>query len=170
VKTSRRTWIITALEVAFVAVSVWKAPLALGYFTLRMQLRKIEDSARPGPVVQQLLNRADAPPATLNGAHPCVFEPVRDSGVRPGLATCAMPTERTGPVDAFEVDLRYGSFVLRQSDLYVKDVFDVPLTGCADSGFNPNRFAATNFHRLEVVAEKLRHFVILSGAKNLSSM
>jgi YD repeat-containing protein len=31
-------------------------------------------------------------------------------------------------VDRFEVDLRYGAFVLRQSDLFVNDVFDVPLT------------------------------------------
>jgi YD repeat-containing protein len=36
-------------------------------------------------------------------------------------------------MDRFEVDLRYGAFVLRQSDLSLKDVFDVPLTRSYDS-------------------------------------
>ncbi|MGC2161974.1 MAG: DUF6531 domain-containing protein [Silvibacterium sp.] len=31
-------------------------------------------------------------------------------------------------MDQFEVDLRYGAFVLRQTDLRLNDVFDVPLT------------------------------------------
>jgi YD repeat-containing protein len=38
-----------------------------------------------------------------------------------------MPTTHTGKVDRFEADLRYGSFVLRQTDMELGDVFDVPL-------------------------------------------
>ncbi len=45
-----------------------------------------------------------------------------------GLGRCATPTEDPGSVDRFEADLRYGAFVLRQSDLRLNDVFDVPLT------------------------------------------
>jgi YD repeat-containing protein len=36
-------------------------------------------------------------------------------------------------VDRFEADLRYGAFILRQSDLFLKDVFDVPLTRAYNS-------------------------------------
>ena len=39
-----------------------------------------------------------------------------------------MPTEHVGRLDRFEVDLRYGAFVLRQTDLEVTDGFDVPFT------------------------------------------
>jgi len=39
-----------------------------------------------------------------------------------------MPTVHAGVVDQFEVDLRSGAFVLRQSDLYLNDVIEVPLT------------------------------------------
>jgi len=38
-----------------------------------------------------------------------------------------MPTTQTGDVDRVEADLRYGNFVLRQTDLELNDVFDVPL-------------------------------------------
>lgn len=48
----------------------------------------------------------------------------------PQLGQCAMsvPMSGAGPVDRFEADLRYGSFVLRQTDVFVNDVFPVPLT------------------------------------------
>jgi len=39
-----------------------------------------------------------------------------------------MPTSHVGVVDRFEVDLRSGNFIVRQSDLRLNDVFDVPLT------------------------------------------
>jgi YD repeat-containing protein len=55
-----------------------------------------------------------------------------------------MPTQHGGPVDRFEVDLRYGHFILRQSDLHIGDVFDVPLTRTYNSGdyIHPNRVHA----------------------------
>ena len=47
---------------------------------------------------------------------------------KPVLTRCATPTTHKGAMDQFEVDLRYGAFVLRQTDLEVNDVFDVLLT------------------------------------------
>lgn len=68
--------------------------------------------------------------ATYSGKHPCVFATLEhDGSMHTQLGECETPTGlSSGPVDRFEVDLRYGSFVVRETDLYVKDVFDVPLT------------------------------------------
>ena len=64
----------------------------------------------------------------FNGEFPCVFAAVDGEKVIPQMGNCAMPTTHTRPVDRFEVDLRYGNFILRQTDLYLEDVFQVPLT------------------------------------------
>lgn len=69
-----------------------------------------------------------APPPTSDGTHPCVFATVIDDTLKPTIGRCATPTTHSGAVDRFEVDLRYGTFVLRQTDLRMNDVFDVPLT------------------------------------------
>ncbi len=45
-----------------------------------------------------------------------------------------MPTTHSQPVNRFEADLRYGNFVMRQTDLYLSDIFDVPLTRTYSSG------------------------------------
>jgi YD repeat-containing protein len=82
--------------------------------------------------VRQLLDRTDAAAPGMDGQFPCVF--ANASELKPQLGKCAMPTERSGAVDRFEADLRYGNFVLRQSDLFLNDVFDVPLTRSYNSG------------------------------------
>jgi YD repeat-containing protein len=64
----------------------------------------------------------------FDGEFPCVFASVGKGGVVPQLGKCDMPTVHAGVVDRFEADLRLGAFVLRQSDLYLNDVFEVPLT------------------------------------------
>jgi hypothetical protein len=64
----------------------------------------------------------------LDGTHPCVFASVSGAHLVTGLGQCATPALDRREVDRFETDLRYGAFVLRQSDLFMKDVFDVPLT------------------------------------------
>jgi Cytochrome oxidase complex assembly protein 1/Domain of unknown function (DUF6531) len=64
----------------------------------------------------------------FDGNFPCVFAAVSTSGVVPQLGSCSMPTSHGEPVDRFEADLRYGRFVLRETDLYLDDVFKVPLT------------------------------------------
>ena len=73
------------------------------------------------------LQRATVP-ATLTGKHPCVFASLSGKSMTTALGECATPTKHTGAVDRFEVDLRFGAFVLRQSDLLLNDSFDVPLT------------------------------------------
>lgn len=70
----------------------------------------------------------DAPAATMDGMHPCMLSPFSSGGEKPTVTRCATPTVHRGAVDEFEVDLRYGAFEVRQTDLEVKDVFDVPLT------------------------------------------
>jgi YD repeat-containing protein len=64
----------------------------------------------------------------FDGDFPCVFASVTAGNIVPQFGKCAMPTAHAGAEDRFEVDLRYGTFVLRQSDLYLNDVFEIPLT------------------------------------------
>jgi YD repeat-containing protein len=99
---------------------------------------------QPNARVLELLNRTDAALPVVDGGFPCVFESLAESGPSPQLGKCSAPTTHSGPVDRFEADLRYGHFVLRQSDLYVQDVFDVPLTRSYNSGdfIHPNRVHA----------------------------
>jgi YD repeat-containing protein len=70
----------------------------------------------------------EAPAATLDGTHPCILMMLSSSDEKPTLTQCATPTIHKGAVDEFEVDLRYGAFKVRQTDIEVKDYFDVPLT------------------------------------------
>lgn len=76
------------------------------------------------------MRRSDAPLPRLTGYFPCVFASGEDPMGSPQLGQCPMsvPMNGSGPVDRFEADLRYGSFVLRQTDVFVKDIFLVPLT------------------------------------------
>jgi YD repeat-containing protein len=80
----------------------------------------------------------------MDGQFPCVFASVMESRSQPQLGKCETPTEHSGSVDRFEADLRYGNFVLRQSDLLLDDVFKVPLTRSYNSGdyLHPNRVHA----------------------------
>jgi YD repeat-containing protein len=90
--------------------------------------------------VRQLLERTDATAPRLDGEYPCVFASLEDSKPRPQLGKCALPADHSSPVDRFEADLRYGNLVVRQSDLYLSDGFDVPLTRTYNSGdyLHPN--------------------------------
>ncbi len=81
--------------------------------------------------VVQLANsklRGNAASPTLDGTHPCLFASVSADVAIPSIGRCATPTTHGEAVDRFEVDLRYGTFVLRQTDLQLNDVFSVPLT------------------------------------------
>ena len=72
--------------------------------------------------------RGEVPPATLDGTHRCMLTVLSNGDEKPTLTRCETPTIHQGVVDEFEVDLRYGAFKVRQTDLEVKDIFDVPLT------------------------------------------
>lgn len=72
-----------------------------------------------------LTSSAAAPPRS-DGNVPCMFAVVNGTKTAPQIGQCPMPTEHTGKVDRFEVDLRYGAFILRQTDLYLDDVSKFP--------------------------------------------
>jgi len=78
-------------------------------------------------IKSQDVQRATVAPR-LDGTHSCVFASVSGAHLATTVGECATPTLDRREIDRFEVDLRYGAFVLRQSDLFLKDVFDVPLT------------------------------------------
>lgn len=124
-----RKWLLLGLLVLCVAVATRIAIKAGEDRKLETALREREEQrAKPTEDVRQLLDRTDASAPRFDGQFPCVAATVGDSGPSPQLGKCSMPTEPSGPVDRSEADLRYGNFVLRQSDLYLKDVFEVPLT------------------------------------------
>lgn len=70
----------------------------------------------------------DAPRPLFDGTHPCIYAPVSGDRVTASIGRCAVAAIQQGALDQFEVDLRYGVFVMRQTDLQLQDVFDVPLT------------------------------------------
>lgn len=89
----------------------------------------------------------------MDGTHPCVYASISSGSTVTGLGRCSSPTEHTGSVDRFEADLRYGAFVLRQSDLRLDDVFDVPLTRSYSTDFPANRvqaFGALSSHPYDI--------------------
>jgi hypothetical protein len=100
----------------------------IGLSTYQNRPAALEKRFRPSDRVLQLLHRKDAAAPKFDGQFPCVFATVTDTSVHPQLGKCGLSTEWSGPVDRFETDLRYGAFILRQSDLYLSDVFAVPLT------------------------------------------
>jgi YD repeat-containing protein len=143
VKRSTRTWLIAGIEIIFAGVALWMIPRIFEYVRAKLARERVQHS-RPSEAVERLLNRIDAADARIDGTYACVFASIVDSRPQPALGKCAMPTERSGPVDRFEVDLRYGNFILRQSDLYLNDVFNVPLTRSYNSGdyVHPNHVHA----------------------------
>jgi YD repeat-containing protein len=58
-----------------------------------------------------------------------------------GQCGIALPMSAPAPIDRYEVDLRYGSFMVRQTDLFLKDTINVPLTRTYNSldFIHPNR-------------------------------
>lgn len=73
-------------------------------------------------------NNVPLPAPRMDGEFPCVFASLDKPRSGPQFGKCVMPTTmQTGEVDRVEADLRYGNFVLRQTDLELSDVFDVPL-------------------------------------------
>lgn len=76
----------------------------------------------------------------LDGAYPCVFANVAATRVSPALGKCTIPVGQEGNVDRFEADFRDGNFVMRETDLRIYDVFDVPLT----RSYRSRNWAANN--------------------------
>jgi hypothetical protein len=86
--------------------------------------------------------------ATLTESHPCTYASSGGAGSNwiPQFGQCTMPVPMlaSSAVDRYEVDLRYGSFIVRQTDLLLKDAVNVPLTRTYASGdwVHPSRMHA----------------------------
>ena len=131
---------------AGIALYTLYAPSGVGTSRAKVtpEEKALEDKRfQPSAQVFKLLNRTDASAPTLDGTFPCVYESLTESDP-PQLGRCRPPTMQAGPVDRLEVDLRYGNFIVRQSDLYLNDAFNVPLTRSYNSGdfLFPNRVHA----------------------------
>jgi YD repeat-containing protein len=90
-------------------------------------------------VAQEYVSQ-DAPRPSFAGSYPCVYVSMQEASPGPHLGECETSGMSSSPVDRFEVDLRYGSFVLRQTDLFLQDGFDVPFTRAYNSSdwIHPN--------------------------------
>ena len=113
-------------------IVLWSLVMSImGLVTLRLLFIRWRDS-RPAKINPADIQRALLPPR-LDGTHPCVSASVMFGRITTSLGRCSMPTDHPGEVDRFEADLRYGAFVLRQTDLHLSnlpkdDSLAVPLT------------------------------------------
>lgn len=117
------------------ANSAWRGILNLLAFGLVIALTLVwvirhRNHSQVAAATKLALSALHGPAAapTLDGTHPCILTMLSGGEEKPVLTRCATPTTHKGAMDQFEVDLRYGAFVLRQTDLEVNDVFDVLLT------------------------------------------
>jgi YD repeat-containing protein len=143
--------LVAATRIGITAYEYRRSQAAAAVAERRLQAaagKATEARSGPGEAVRQLLGRTDATAPRLDGNFPCVVASIEDSKPHPQVDKCALPTEHLGPMDRFEADLRYGSFVLRQSDLHLNDVFEVPLTRTYNSNdyLHPNPIHAFGKH------------------------
>jgi YD repeat-containing protein len=118
-------WIFTTFEIDFEKQHE-KVDLVSGRVVEYDPNAYLEVHTQSAPMPEYSNTVAAAP--RFDGEFPCVFASVAGTEVVPQLGKCSMPTTHGDPVDRFETDLRYGSFVLRETDLFLDDVFKVPLT------------------------------------------
>ena len=138
----RASWRTAIVFVLFLAVLLSVVRLVrLYYGHYRAKKLVVEEKPKGDSTIRNLLGRTDAPSAIRNGGFPCISASFGASPSLPALGECTAPGQLSGPVDLLEVDLRYGNFVLRQTDLYIDDVFQAPLTRTYNSGdyIHPNR-------------------------------
>jgi hypothetical protein len=92
---------------------------------LHAVLRAVSPGAHEAAIKPKDIERATVAPE-FNGTHPCVVASFSSAQLVTKVGQCETPTLNGSEVDRFEVDLRYGAFIVRQSDLFLKDVIDVP--------------------------------------------
>jgi hypothetical protein len=80
------------------------------------------------PAAQAQFETIEVPAPTIDATYPCVYATLGSTISAPQLGNCALGALPGAPVDRMEADLRYSRFVLRETDLYLDDVFQVPLT------------------------------------------
>jgi len=107
------------------------------------------------PVVPDISGLPIAP-ATWDGQYPCISGGFAEGSAPPTLTKCSVPGENVPSTDGFEVDLRYGKFILRQTDLFIIDDLPVTLTRTYNSREwahrNPvHAFGRNANHRYDIV-------------------
>lgn len=105
--------------------------------------------SRPrGATISQADIQRSLVPATLEGTYPCVEGSVSGGQLSSGLGVCTTLVSHPQPNESYQTDLRYGSFVVRQADLSVNDVFNAPLRrGYSSSDWgSPSREHAFGFN------------------------
>jgi len=90
------------------------------------------ESARRSLPLEYLALPAPAP--RMTDQYPCVYQSIADGSNEPRLGECATLSFSPLRVDRFEVDLRYGNFVVRQTDFFLSDTIVVPFTRTYNSG------------------------------------
>ncbi len=98
----------------------------MAMITLRPLVIRWQDS-HPAKIDPADVQRALVLPR-LDGTHPCVSATIVSGRITTSLGRCSTPARHSGEIDRFEADLRYGAFVLRQTDLALNDVSGLPLT------------------------------------------
>jgi YD repeat-containing protein len=73
-------------------------------------------------------SRIPIPSAKWDGRYPCVTMDFANASARPAVKRCSVATENNAATDGVEVDLRWGKFILRQTDLFVIDDMPIVLT------------------------------------------
>src|SRR3989449_4776183 len=70
----------------------------------------------------------EVPPPSWNGEYRCIYATVAGHKIAPTLGQCVLGQRNTDPIERYEADLRYGSFVMRETDLYAAGSVEIPLT------------------------------------------
>ena len=132
--------------------STLEVEIAAQHKTVNLVTGKVLVS-EPGAYVDVHTEAAAAADYTLNttpprlpDSFPCVFASALSFAANAQFGTCSMPIPmmQSGPIDQMEVDLRYGHFILRETDLFLNDSFKAPLTRSYSSGdwIHPSRLHA----------------------------
>jgi YD repeat-containing protein len=77
--------------------------------------------------------RGDASPPQWDGTYPCVSASLANNAIKTSLGRCEISMLSPSSFDDAEVDLRYGAFVLRQTDMQLDDARNFPLTRAYNS-------------------------------------
>jgi Domain of unknown function (DUF6531) len=98
---------------------------------VKLGVVKLEFARRPLPPEYLAL---PIPPPRMTGRYPCVYQSMTDAAISSRMGECGMLTLTPVVVDRFEVDLRYGNFIVRQTDLFLRDQIAVAFTRTYNSG------------------------------------
>jgi YD repeat-containing protein len=151
---SKGRWTFTTLEV-FLPREEKRIDVVVGR-VVELDRSAFVEAHTQAVAIAQIIQTV-VPAARRSGDYPCVSTPAVPGGA-PRIGDCAPPIPvaalATGSVDRFDVDLRTGKFVLRQTDLLLRDGdLEVPLTRTYTSQFwmsRDNAFGGNSTHDFDI--------------------